>query len=145
MGERWLHSEVDRLNGSEWKISLERLQLKCGSASTLKEFRRLIGQIVEEDQLHQHIPDYSIEMDDGEMIVFRSPGTAGIVPAKFDDARIGYLNAMTFEAAKEACPGWDNYYLERERLEWMTEEPRNRDAAFIGLFRKWFERRGTLR
>ena len=86
-GERWLHSEVDRLNGSEWKISLERLQLKCGSASTLKEFRRLIGQIVDVDKLHQHIPDYSIEMDDGEKIVFRSRGTAGIVPGRFDDAK----------------------------------------------------------
>ncbi len=130
---------------SEWKISLERLQLKCGSASTLKEFRRLIGQIVDEDKLHQHIPDYSIEMDDGEMIVFRSRGTAGIVPATFDDAKIGYLNAMTYEEAKEACPGWDIYYLEREWLEWMTEEPRNRDAAFIGFCRKWFERRGVPR
>ena len=130
---------------SEWKISLERLQLKCGSASTLKEFRQLIGQIVEEDQLHQHIPDYSIEMDDGEMIVLRSRGTAGIVPGRFDDAKIGYLNAMTYEAAKEACPGWDIYYLEREWLEWMTEDPSNRDAAFIGFCRKWFERRGTPR
>ena len=46
-------------------------------------------------------------MDDGEMIVVRSRGTAGIVPAKFDDAKIGYLNTMTYEAAKEACPGWD--------------------------------------
>lgn len=78
--------------------------------------------------MHQHIPDYSIEMDDGEMIVLRNRGTAGIVPAKFDDAKIGYLNAMTFEAAKEVCPGWEIYYLEREWLEWMTEEPRNRDA-----------------
>jgi len=52
---------------------------------------------------------------------------------------------MTYEAAKEACPGWDIYYLEREWLEWMTEEPRNRDAAFIGFCRKWFERRGTPR
>ena len=56
LGERWFHSEVDRLNGNVWKISRERRQLKCGSASTLKEFRRLIGQIVEEDKLHQQIP-----------------------------------------------------------------------------------------
>ena len=76
------------------------------------------------------------------MIIFRSRGTAGIVPAAFDDAKIGYLNAMTYEAAKEACPGWDIYHLEREWLEWMTEEPRSRDAAFIGFCRKWFERKG---
>jgi len=36
-----------------------------------------------EDKLHQHIPDYTVEMVDGEMIVFRSRVTAGMDPAKF--------------------------------------------------------------
>lgn len=46
----------------EWKISLEKLQLKCGSCSTLKEFRRLVGAIVEEDQAHHHIPGLGVHL-----------------------------------------------------------------------------------
>jgi hypothetical protein len=130
----------------EWRVSLEKLQLKCGSCSTLKEFRRLIGAIIEEDREFQHIPDYSIDLDDGDMVTFRSRGSAGIVPPKFEPPLLtGRLNATTYEAARDVAPGWDVYYLEREWLDWMTEEPRNRDAAFIGFCAKWFERRGTPR
>lgn len=130
----------------EWRISLTLLQKKIGAVSTEREFRRLIGQIVDEDRRHQHIPDYSIEIEDGIMVIFRSRGTAGVVPAKFDE-RIGTgrLNAMSYESAKDAAPGWDVYYLEREWLDWMTEEPRSRDAAFIGFCRKWFQRKGYPR
>jgi hypothetical protein len=37
----------------------------------------------DEDKQHQNIPNNSVEVVDGEMIVFRSHVTAGIVPAKF--------------------------------------------------------------
>src|SRR5690606_31249502 len=60
---------------SEWRISLPILQKKCGSASTEKEFRRLVSKIVEEDQRHQHMPDYSVTLDDGDMVIFRSRGS----------------------------------------------------------------------
>lgn len=40
---------------SEWKISLELLQKKCGSTSTLKEFRRMVWEIVDQDAKHHHI------------------------------------------------------------------------------------------
>ena len=45
---------------SMWKISLGRLQEKCGSASTSKEFRRLISKIVEQDEAYAHMPLYRI-------------------------------------------------------------------------------------
>lgn len=40
-----------------WKISLELLQKKCGSGSTLKEFRSLVTTIVDEDTVHHHMPN----------------------------------------------------------------------------------------
>ncbi|MEO1420536.1 MAG: replication initiator protein A, partial [Pseudomonadota bacterium] len=61
----------------EWTIGLEKLKRKCGSHSTDKEFRRLLSNIVAEDQAHGHMPDYAIALD-GELVIFRSRGS---VPA----------------------------------------------------------------
>lgn len=128
----------------EWKISLEKLQLKCGSCSTLKEFRRLVGAIVEEDQEHSHIPDYSVELDAEDMVIFRNRGT---VPDALsaESERIGMPSpsAEGYHDARTVAPGWDVYYLEQEWREWITEPPRDVDAAFVGFCRKWFEKRGS--
>lgn len=53
----------------EWCISLEMLKKKCGSASTDKEFRRLVTTICEEDAAHSHIPDYAVTYD-GQNVKF---------------------------------------------------------------------------
>jgi len=47
-------------NQREWKISLDLLQKKCGSNSTLRGFRYLVKSIAEQDTEHAHIPDYTI-------------------------------------------------------------------------------------
>ncbi len=130
---------------SEWKISLEKLQLKCGSASTLKEFRRLIGKIVEEDQEHGHIPDYAISFGDGDMVVFQSRNSMPSLSTEEPSVAVGALSVEAYHDAKIVAPGWDVYYLEQEWRDWITEPPRDLDAAFIGFCRKWFERRGAPR
>jgi plasmid replication initiation protein len=127
---------------AEWKISLELLQKKCGSASTEKEFRRLVSKIVEEDQRFQHMPDYSVTLESGDMVVFRNRGS---VPASPEDPKTvwtGGLNHETYNDARIVAPGWDVYHLEREWRDWITEVPRDPDAAFIGFCRKLYERRG---
>lgn len=127
----------------EWRISLPLLQKKCGSASTEKEFRRLVTKIVEEDALHQHMPDYAVTLESSDMILFRSRGS---VPASLSappQVTVGQLNSETYHDARIVAPGWDVYYLEREWREWMTEAPRDPDAAFVGFCRKWVERRGS--
>ena len=126
-----------------WSISLELLQLKCGSHSTLKEFRRAIGAIAEQDQQHDHIPDYSIELTEADQVVFRSRGTvpgAGALPSEIID--VPPLDPETYQAARRAAPGWDVYALEREWREWISDPPRNPDSAFLGFCRKWANKRG---
>lgn len=59
---------------TQWRIGLPALQQKCGSTSTTREFRRLVGTIVEQDEAHRHMPDYAIPLD-GEMVVFENRGT----------------------------------------------------------------------
>ncbi len=127
----------------EWRISLEKLQKKCGSFSTSKEFRRLISTIIEEDMAHSHMPDYSIRWESDEMIIFGNRGTMFCkLPSVNSTIR---LSSETYEEARTLAPGWDVNYLEREWLDWITEAPRNRDAAFLGFCRKWYERRGSPR
>jgi plasmid replication initiation protein len=125
--------------GKVVKFGLDTIQKKCGSQSTAKEFKRLIKAIVEQDSLHDHFPDYAIRFNDnGEQVIFTPRATKANLPAPTVPA----LSSFTYEKAREAAPSWDIYYLEGEWRAWITEPPRNADAAFIGFCRKWFERNG---
>ena len=126
----------------EWRVSLATLQKKCGSGSTAREFKRLVQTIVREDERHSHMPDYAVRLEGEDMVVFRSrrsmPGTQAatlmIAPP---------LDAETYHDARTVAPGWDVHFLEQQWREWMTEPPRNADAAFIGFCKKWYEKRGA--
>lgn len=150
--ERRIYEIARKHCGSQknWKIGLEKLQNKCGSTSTLKEFRRLIRTIVEQDEKHNYLPDYGITLDEqGDTVQFTNRRNAQSASAQ--QSLLSLLDGMpkarplkadTFAEARTAAPGWDVYYLETEWRSWMSEPPRDADAAFIGFCRKWFEKRG---
>lgn len=131
---------------AEWRISLPVLQRKCGSASTLREFRRLVANIIKQDETHNHIPDYAIRLDD-QMVVFRNRHTDQVIelerPGEFCAVN---LTPSAYAAAREVAPGWDIYALEVEWRTWMQDggldAPKDADKAFTGFCRKWFEKRG---
>ena len=129
---------------TEWRVRLETLQSKCGSASTLREFRRLVGTIVEHDHSHSHMPDYAIEFEN-DMVVFRKRRMVEDTPA-LSMPPVIRLAPDAFNEAREVAPGWDVYFLEGEWRDWMADggldAPKNPDKAFIGFCRKWFEKRG---
>lgn len=132
---------------SEWKISLEALQRKCGSSSTPREFKRLIQTIVNQDEIYNHLPDYSIRMT-SEFVVFRNRGTTPSILC--DDIKENViLNTETYIIAKDAAPGWDVYYLQEKWKQWMADggldAPKNPDSAFLGFCRKWFQKNGRPR
>ncbi|QDT53883.1 Replication initiator protein A [Caulifigura coniformis] len=124
----------------EWKISLQRLQHKCGSCSTEKEFRRLVSNIVEEDQKFGHMPDYSVMLDDSDIVTFRSRGSVPSPELPFEQIPLRGLDPEVYNHARSVAPGWDVYFLEREWREWLTEPPRDPEAAFIGFCKKRAER-----
>lgn len=131
----------------EWRITLPVLQRKCGSSSTLREFRRLIQNIVEHDTEHAHIPDYAVRIED-DMIIFTNRGTMleEQAPPSASGLASVRLRPDTMSEARIAAPGWDVYVLESEWRSWMADggldAPKNPDKAFLGFCRKWFERRG---
>ena len=126
---------------SEWGIGLEKLKYKCGSHSTDKEFKRLLTKIVEEDQAHQHIPDYSLRID-GEKVVFTNRRT---MPSLLVEDGISPLDAEVFHDARTCAPGWDVHYLEREWRQWCAREeitPKRPESHFLTFCRSWAEKRG---
>ena len=89
------------------------------------------------------MPDYAVRLHENDMIVFTNRG----IPGKSLD-RIefgGTISAEGYHDARTVAPGWDIYYLEQEWREWITEPPRDVDAAFVGFCRKWYEKRGAPR
>ena len=108
----------------------------------MKEFRRLFRAIVEEDLKFTHMPDYSVSLDEDDMVTFRSRGT---VPGSTETDTISApsLKPETYELARHAAPGWDVHLLEQEWRGWITKPPQYTDAAFVGFCRQVFERRST--
>ena len=137
---------------SEWRISLSLLRKKCGSGSTLKEFKRLVGKVISDDIENNHMPDYSVRLDErgggrNDIVVFQSKGSIpAIADAREGKNEVRPLLPDTYHDARLEAPGWDVYELERQWRSWMdmsgAEPPRKPDAAFVGFCRKWFERKG---
>ncbi|MTJ05152.1 MAG: replication initiator protein A [Sediminimonas qiaohouensis] len=128
----------------EWKISLSALQEKCGSASTSREFKRLVCNIVEQDEAHNHIPDYAVRLD-GDMVLVMNRHLER-PPTTIDSSKTIHLSVDVYQEARKVAPGWDVYALEQEWREWMDDggldAPANPDKAFLGFCRKIFEKRG---
>lgn len=126
---------------NSWRIRLSLLQKKCGSNSTLREFRRLVLAIVKEDRVHQHMPDYSVEFEDeADVVLFQGRGTVPSQTAVV--VAVPALDPDVYETARALAPGWDVRYLETTWRSWVKETPHNAEAAFLGFCRKWFEKRG---
>jgi len=123
----------------EWRIGLALLQKKCGSNSTQREFRRLVMNIVREDRSHDHMPDYSIDLDEQEdtVIFVNRQGVKMIMP----QAVAPQLDPDVYETARMLAPGHDVHFLEREWRQWLPESPHNPEAAFLGFCRKWIQNR----
>ena len=107
---------------------------KTGSTSTLREFRRLVGKIVDADRL----PDYAIALAD-DVVSFanrnwRDPA-AQPAPAFAGPP----LKPETHDKARQVAPGWDLCELERQWRAWIAEkgaDPKRPDAAFVGFCRR---------
>ena len=120
----------------EWAISLDLLRKKCGSASSDKEFRRLVGTICEEDVQHNHMPDYAVRLD-GNNVRFTNRNTMTPVLPSSEKTLFPTLDTETYNEARSVAPGYDIYQLEGEWHEfWIMSgrpELKNPDKAFIGF------------
>ena len=137
--ERRIYELARKHCGDEqaFKIGLTKLHKKTGSSSTLREFRRLFGRLLQTD----HLPDYAVSMD-ADMVTFTNRNWKP--PVSERQSGFPFLKPETFTKAKAAAPGWDVYRLEQEWREWSAkkEPPKRPDAAFVAFCRKRFQTQG---
>lgn len=122
---------------AEWKIGLEKLRDKCGSGSTVKEFRRLVGKIIGDDDQHDHMPDYTFSID-GENIVVRPKKRSMQTALPLPVAAL-QIKSDTIEEARLLAPGWDMRNLEDDWRSWVIEKGiavKDADAHFLSFCRK---------
>lgn len=114
----------------EWRVSIETLCKKSGSASPRRVFRKMIRDMIEGD----HLPDYRLAEEPGDILCV-SRRDVVVLPGEGPS-----LRSATLETARAMAPGWDIYALEAEwRAVWVRSgRPllRSADAAFLGWLKK---------
>ena len=126
----------------EWRIGLEALREKCGSGSSVKEFKRLVGKIIDDDAQHDYMPDYAFGLEDG-MITVRQKKDTLLEPLPFLPSGL-QLDPDTFGKARQVASGWDVRMLESEWRSWVMDKGiavNSPDAHFLSFCK----RRGPCR
>ena len=123
--------------GRCFRISLDKLQKKVGSKSTLREFRRMISKIATQN----HLPDYEISQAD-DMVSFNNRHWKTL--EEITQLSPPSLQPVTFEKAQKVAPGLDVADLEQQWRSWLAKKkaPQRPDAAFIAFCRKKFQQLG---
>ncbi len=113
----------------QWRVSVEVLLKKSGSASPRRVFRAMLREMIAAD----HLPDYALAEEPGDIIRFST--RAGLIDAR----QAPPLAAGVLAAARALAPGWDVHALEADwRAYWAgSGRPRLRsaEAAFLGYVR----------
>lgn len=116
-----------------WRISVETLLKKSGSASPRRVFRKMLRDMIAADTL----PDYRMEEEPGDLIRFTRRDRVLEEPALENGPEMPLLNSEIIEAARNIMPGADIYALEAEwRGFWLRSgQPRLADPgrAFLGF------------
>lgn len=120
-----------------WKIGLDGLREKCGSNSSEKEFKRLVGNIIEDDERHDYMPDYAFTFE-GENVMVQRKKDSGKAALPLPLRGLA-LATETYEEARRAASGWDVYALEDEWRSWVAEkgiEVRDADKHFLSFCKR---------
>ena len=117
----------------EWRVSIEVLAKKSGSASPRRVVRKMIRDMIAAD----HLPDYRLAEAPGDILCVTRREVV-LLPGAGQGGPV--LKAATLEAGRAMMPGWDIYALEADwRAMWeRSGRPslRSPDAAFLGWLRK---------
>jgi hypothetical protein len=118
-----------------FKIGLEKLRNKCGSQSTIKEFRRLLQSIITDDERHNHMPGYSIHID-GDMVEMRRKAGETRPPLPGLSFQ---LRTDTYDVARALAPGWDVHAIEADWRDWIGKKsitPWHTDRHFLAFCKR---------
>lgn len=125
---------------TEWRIGLDKLKNKCGSSAQLRVFRHQLREIAEGDAEHGYFPDYAIEFDRRDIVIFRRRREVVV-----EGAPLGALEPEAYHDARQVAPGWDVYVLEAEWRRWCAAEeiePKHPVRHYVKFCKSWAEKRG---
>lgn len=115
----------------EWKISATTLLKKTGSQSKIKEFKRMLRGLEE----NNHLPDYEVSLED-DNVVFVNRNTLSKRRQSTNNETL-VVQEKTLDVARKVAPGYDIYALKQEwTSHWVASgkpELKSADAAFIGF------------
>ncbi|NEK24792.1 RepB family plasmid replication initiator protein [Sulfitobacter sp. JBTF-M27] len=110
-----------------WRVSVEVLLKKSGSASPRRVFRAMLREMIRTN----HLPDYTLEEEPGDII--------RVIPRAVLVDEAPPVSPAAIETARGLMPGVDVYALEADwRAFWAASgRPRLRsvDGAFLGFVR----------
>jgi plasmid replication initiation protein len=113
----------------QWRVSVETLLKKSGSASPRRVFRAMLREMIATDGL----PDYHLEEEPGDIL------RVTLRDALVEAAGEPLVSTDALEQARLLVPGWDVYALEADWRAWWvkTGRPhlRSPDKAFLGWVR----------
>ena len=115
----------------EWSIGLELLRKKMGATSPMKKFRFFMKELADSD----HLPDYTVELNDNDQAVFRNRETWWKV--ENDPLPRPTLSTEAYERAKKYVGRDSVYALAQEWIEFWRSSGcptlKSADGAFIGF------------
>ena len=115
-----------------WRISVDTLLKKSGSASPRRVFRAMLRDMITADNL----PDYTMSEEPGDIMRFVNRAQ---VLELGQGPQLPPLSSTTHDAARVVASGWDIYALEADwRAYWAASgKPKLRapDKAYLGFVR----------
>jgi hypothetical protein len=152
--ERRLYDLARKYCGRDerWQIRLSNLRPKTGSTSTLGEFRRMVRSIVDANEVHDHFPDYHLQLNDDLLIVRpRAKFTNAFLKGKDSgeiDASSVRLPSDIHDLVRKEAKGYDVHMLERNWREMLNKResvPENPVGSFRGYVRWYVRENGPAR
>ncbi len=124
----------------QWHIGLENLHKKVGSTGNIRLFKQSINHIIE----HDHLPDYSLRMESGNVIFnYKDYKEAPTIPVQ--DKSRPFIKPDTIEKAKRVLGRqFDAYGVESDWLQWWEQsgkpELQSPDGAFFNFCKARMEK-----
>lgn len=150
--ERRLYEVARKRAGSQERgvrLKLANLKKLCGSSAELREFRRMIGQIIRDHASDDLFPDYTLAFEDDLVIVTPKPEFLRRIASPDERAAQALtLKSHSHEDAREILGGWCPRDVESRWRAWVAAESisvKDAHAHYLDFCKKYREKRGVCR